>query len=226
MMKMVGNGTRAAALAGVLAAAVMALTMAPSAASAATGTYTISGQTNGSFNGTPFTNEGFVFTLVADHLTEEPDFEFSDPLVSATVTLNGIGTFTVEQPTSLGTLSGGETALDQYEPNQRNIFIWDLATPVNLNSSFAPVASTLTEIVGDVIPTSGGDLQFNGTGASATPVLTLAGTVVGNLLPEPDSWTMMLLGFGLCGAALRARRGLVTQKALNWNMIGAGQPAQ
>ncbi len=192
------------ALVGVMAAAGMALA-ASGAHAAGTGVYTISGVANGSFDGGGDTSLGFTFTSVADKVATEPFFQFIDPLVSTTVTLGGIGTFTVAEPTALGMTSGGEVALDQYEPDERNVIIFGV-TPENLDHSFAPVTSVLTEIVGDVIPLSGNNtVQFDGTGATSLPVITFAGTVTGSI-PEPATWAMMLCGFGGCGAALRSRR--------------------
>jgi hypothetical protein len=190
---------------GWTSAAFIAIALPASGVQAGTGTYTISGAADLSFDGTDYTDEAFTFTLVGHTVVNEPYYQYIDPLASATVTLAGIGTFTVLEPTSLGTDSGGETALDQYEPQARNVFLWQADSPVNLDHSFSPVGSTLTEIIGDVIPTSGGDLQFPSTGAVTTPELTFAGTVTGSV-PEPGPWALMLLGLGSVGALARTRR--------------------
>ena len=190
-------------------AAVVVITLSASGAQAGTGTYTISGTSDLSFDGSTYTDEAFTFNLVGHTVVNEPYFQYIDPLASATITLGGIGTFTITEPTSVGIDSGGEASLDQYEPQQRNVFLWQADSPVNLDHSFSPVGSSLTEVIGDVIPTSGGDLQFPSTGAVTTPVLTFAGTVIGSV-PEPGAWTLMLLGFGSVGALARIRSRPVT----------------
>ncbi len=182
-----------------------ALLLAAAGARAGTGTYTISSDLSGTFDGTYYSNLGVTFTLVGNtnDIVNEGGLEFLGSVESEVVTLAGIGTYTVDEPASLGTeIAGTETALDQYEPQQRNVFLWGTLKTVDLRHSFAAVGSQpFIEVIGDVIPTSGGNLQFDGyEGYGKT--ITMAGTVV----PEPAAWALMLCGLGLGGAALRSRR--------------------
>jgi hypothetical protein len=197
---------RSLARLGVLAAA---LALAATGAHAWPAVYTLSGTGfDGSFNGTPFTDESFTITMYANtsEIVDIAGNEHIDPFDLVTITLNGIGTYTLSDPMALyGGTSSTEIAFDQYEPSFRNIFLWGLDSTVDLEHSFGPVGSQpFLESIGDVIPTSGGDLQFDllvGTG----PTLTLEGTVT---TPEPAAWALMLTGFAGLGAALRGRRRL------------------
>ncbi len=95
-----------------------------------------------------------------------------------------------------------EAVLDEYEPALRNVFLLGTTSHVDLEQSFGPVGSLpFLEVIGDAIPTSGGSLTFDRFEGSG-PTLTLSGTVV----PEPATWTLMMAGLGIAGAAVRTRR--------------------
>jgi hypothetical protein len=184
----------------------LGLALAASAAQAATATYTIAGEANGTFNGADFRGDGFVVTLVGDPalITDVANFQFLSPLTTATIELDGLGTFNLLDPIAFGETINGAGAMDQMEPQLRNIFLWS-APAFDITHSFGPVDTTSSEVIGDVIPTSGGDLAFNLT--TEGPTLTITGVVTGGV-PEPAAWTMMLTGFAGLGALLRRRRAL------------------
>lgn len=69
-----------------------------------------------------------------------------------------------------------------------------LSQPVGPEFSFTGLHST-SDIAGVFAP-------FDLTGASISYQVTLAA------VPEPGTWTLMIAGFGLVGAAVRRRRGL------------------
>ena len=176
------------------------------AAQAAIATYTLSGVWDGTFNGQSIDGKTFAFTLVADtdDIVTVGTAEFIDTLQSGTLTIDGLGPFTLTNPLRLvHDTDGGTTYFDQWSPNLRQIFGWQTAGPsVSLTSSFGPVGSTITENTSDIIPTSGGPLQFDLKVGG--PQLMFSAVVAG--VPEPASWAMMTLGFGGMGAVLRRRR--------------------
>jgi hypothetical protein len=200
----------------MVAAAATALALGATAAQAGTGVYTLSGEWNGSFNGVAFRGTGFTFTMTGDTSLVgdvnpanfvDPDVQFLNTLESTTVKLDGFGTFTLLDGTHLAArIAGGEAVFDQYEPNDRNLFIWDNTAPVDLTKSFGPIVSSLSEVISDIIPTTGGDLQFDE--AVGGPTLTFSGVVTGGV-PEPASWALMLSGFFGLGGLLRHRRATV-----------------
>jgi hypothetical protein len=165
----------------MVAAAATALALGATAAQAGTGVYTLSGEWNGSFNGVAFRGTGFTFTMTGDTSLVgdvnpanfvDPDVQFLNTLESTTVKLDGFGTFTLLDGTHLAArIAGGEAVFDQYEPNDRNLFIWDNTAPVDLTKSFGPIVSSLSEVISDIIPTTGGDLQFDGGGRGTHPHL-------------------------------------------------------
>ncbi len=76
--------------------------------------------------------------------------------------------------------------------------------------------------------TSGAPITFNATGSSATlsfldatpagfgggsnlilDAVSVSGPAVGGGVPEPSSWALMIVGFGLVGSAVRSRRASV-----------------
>ena len=190
---------QAAKLGSMAAAACL---LAATGAQAGAAVYTISSTLNGTFNGARFTNEGFTFTVTGNTnniINHSDGYEDLATVQSETVTLDGIGTFTVLDPASLGTITTiGETALDEYEPETRNVFLWETVTSVDLYDSFGPIGSKpFIEVIGDVIPTSGGDLQFDNVEGSGN--IIFAGSVV----PEPATVAMLLLGAPLLAARRR-----------------------
>jgi PEP-CTERM motif len=74
---------------------------------------------------------------------------------------------------------------------------WDLITPLGpvstnalVNTFFAPV-----------ILTNNGAIRFDTAPSAAIFQATVSGAV-----PEPGSWTLLIAGFGLSGAAMRRTR--------------------
>jgi len=198
-------------------AALAAVLLAASAAQAAPVTYTISGAADGSFNGNAFTNAAFTFKLFGDtdDITNVGPNEFLDPLASSTVVIDGFGPFTLLAPTSIG----HSTSTDQVVFNAllpgglRNVVFWATATPVSIADAFGSVSSgPIVEIIGNTIATSGGDLVFN-TAYSDTPItfsVSIGRVPDLDVVPEPSTWAMMLMGFGGLGATLRRRRALAS----------------
>jgi hypothetical protein len=188
------------------AAACAAVALSVSAAQAATVTYTLSGVWDGSFNGQSIDGKAFAFTMVGDTdlITTVGNAEFLDTLSSQTLTIDGLGPFTVTNPLRLVHVTDtGVTYLNQLTPNLRQVFGWQTAgSPVSLLASFAAVGSTITENTSDIIPTTGGPLVFDLKVGG--PQLVFSAVVAS--VPEPASWTMMTLGFGGLGAMLRRRR--------------------
>ncbi|MBB6505623.1 hypothetical protein F4693_002618 [Sphingomonas endophytica] len=76
-----------------------------------------------------------------------------------------------------------------------------------LNFSFDPITSasgayTLLANVTTGVAPGAGSVHFSST----TQPLTLDSTAVAAAVPEPATWAMMLVGFGMVGAAARYRR--------------------
>jgi len=77
------------------------------------------------------------------------------------------------------------------------------ATPFQLYSlSFKALsAGTLTARIGDAFPNNNDNVG---------PILDNVNLSITNAVPEPAAWTMMIVGFGMAGAALRRRKALLT----------------
>jgi len=90
---------------------------------------------------------------------------------------------------------GGETQLSTLMPNpSRGIQPWALET-----MTFTPTAASQI-------------LKFvaAGTPNGLPPVSLIDGVSLTEAVPEPASWAMLIIGFGLVGAAARRRRNAVT----------------
>ncbi|MBW8815052.1 MAG: PEPxxWA-CTERM sorting domain-containing protein [Caulobacterales bacterium] len=192
-------------IAGLVAAAALA-GAGPALASHAV--YTISGKLTGSFNGTVLTDQAFVFNLDGDtaNITVNGLGDEFLKLDSTTVSIGGFATATFLAPTEIATSTNPlsrEVVFSQFNPNQRDILLATAATALDLKHSFGPIGSDFSEWGGgDVIHTSGGDLQIS---IYTDPSFTFSGQV-DRAVPEPATWMLMIGGLGLAGGALRARR--------------------
>lgn len=191
----------------------LALALAASAAQAAPVIYTLSGAWKGTFNNVAFTDTAFTFNAVGDTSqidTQQAGAEFLQ-LQSASVTLDGFGTFSLLNPTRMThSLFSGQFSFDQYTPALRNVVLFTGSPALSLGTSIAPYTAAFAEIIGDATPTSGGMLQFELS--VGEPDITFSSQVYpdrdvpGPGVPEPATWAMMLMGFGGLGAAMRSRR--------------------
>lgn len=81
----------------------------------------------------------------------------------------------------------------------------DYATKVTINESFDLNYGAGGQIGGDLIYFTVGADPVLFTWDSATHVLRVDNISVGDGIPEPSAWTLLIAGFGLTGAALRRR---------------------
>ena len=189
--------------------AALALGAIGSAAQAAPVIFNMSGVWQGTFNGVAFTDTAFTFLGVGDTNDIVPlGLGETMALQSASVTLDGFGTFAMLNPTEMThSLVGGGFYFNQYTPALRNLVIVDGPLGNSLGTSIAPFIDTFEEIIGDPVPTTGGILKFKLT-VGDTPI-TFSSQVYPDrtgAVPEPASWALMLTGFGSMGALLRRRR--------------------
>ncbi|WP_332768638.1 PEPxxWA-CTERM sorting domain-containing protein [Phenylobacterium sp.] len=191
----------------------LALALLASAAQAAPVIYTISGAWNGTFDDVAFTDTAFTFNGVGDTSqidSQQVGAEFLQ-LQSASVTLDGFGTYSLLNPTRMAhSLFSGQFSFDQYTPGLRHVVLMTGSPALSLGTSISPYTAAVAEMIGDATPTSGGVLQFELS--VGEPDITFSSHVYpdrdvpGSAVPEPATWAMMLMGFGGLGAALRSRR--------------------
>ncbi|GGB20210.1 hypothetical protein GCM10011380_07240 [Sphingomonas metalli] len=173
-----------------LVTAVMALAMAMTAqvASAATSfSFSFSGTTGSNQtlegSGVFFTDDG-VDGVDAD--TGQAFRVYGITGGTGTVSVGGVLTYTLDG--SLGTV-GGDLALNQLVTFDDSAALLEVA--LGLTNSNAPLVLSLADVgyfisVGDLIAT--------------------AGDVTVTAVPEPATWALLILGFGLVGGAMRRRR--------------------
>lgn len=175
-----------------------ALSLAATQASAAD--YIISGVGSGSLNGATFTNKTFTFTLTGNPTSSTG----VDPLTSAKLLIAGLGEVSLQISTRLresGTtvyLSKGSGGADLF-----SMFFVSAPDLAANNAGMQALFASPTNAFAN-IGTTGGLLTF----LSADQV-TFSGSLAAPV-PEPASWTMLIAGFGLVGAAMRRRTSRVT----------------
>ncbi|HPU16074.1 MAG TPA: PEPxxWA-CTERM sorting domain-containing protein [Polymorphobacter sp.] len=140
------------------------------------------------------------------------------PVLSSTITINGVtksvsGTYAglVYTTTSPGVehyaqdySDDGVTRRDNYNHNIGN----PAGAPASLDQNFGPVAGTGTYGVVQWTTfdyAAGSFTEFAYVALNADTVYS-----VGNAVPEPASWALMITGFGMVGGALRRRRIVAT----------------
>ncbi|MGN7999525.1 PEPxxWA-CTERM sorting domain-containing protein [Sphingomonas sp. 22176] len=196
--------------------AALGLLAVGSGAQAAPIVYSFSGQISGALNGQAFSLSDYTLSLATDTDTvfqPRPDFRpslYNSGLATLSFTINGVsGTFATQFnafSVTLGSGSGqralvgfteaepfGNDLIDVRDPG---LLGYDLKTGI-VSASNSPI-NFLN--FGTTFQTSAGELIFlDDYDASATFRASLSA------VPEPASWAMLLVGFGLMGAAIRRR---------------------
>jgi hypothetical protein len=178
--------------------------------------YSFSGQISGSLNGQAFSLSDFSLSLASDTDTvfqPRPDFRptlYNSAPATLAFTVNGIsGSFSTLFNAFSVTLGSGSSrrslvGFTEAEPfgndlidvRDDGLLNYDLMSPI-ISASNMPIDFLN---FGTVYQTSAGSLTFiNDDGASAAFTASLSA------VPEPATWAMMLLGFGMMGVALRQR---------------------
>ena len=130
---------------------------------------------------------------------------FPGPLLSSTIRINGV-TLDLD-----GALANRYAASDELEIY--SMTAWPAGgTIVHENSALIEFQGLDYEYSGGFGGT-GGSLLYTGGPAGGADIqwATMAYTVteIPSVIPEPGVWAMLIMGFGVTGAALRARRSLV-----------------
>jgi hypothetical protein len=195
-----------AGLTGFLASVCMATT-----APAALVTYTFSGLGSGELGGTAFADKAFDIVLIGDtDLVVDPFatgqvFEIS-PLQSARVAIDGFGDSVVISSTRLGLNRSANVFFlgPIFGPDYLDLSVSDAQeTAFTFAAPYGPVggaANTFGQFTG--VATTQGALSFS----SVSEVSFAATTGPAAPIPEPVAWTLMIVGFGAAGAAMRRRR--------------------
>ena len=188
-------------------AALLVSTSIVAPAQAATITYTLTGSFSG-VNGGEFNNVDAVFTGVGDTDDAAPFPGLSNatlvPLSSFSAVASGL-TYTFTTPISFFVNRDDNFAGFVDGPLTKGFVRYLGTSPIAFASydgvsTLAPTAATFyTDFNTGTFNTDRGDVVVT----SATG-LTLSATIAA--VPEPATWAMMLVGFGMMGASMRYRR--------------------
>lgn len=182
-------------------------------ATAAKITYTLSGTLSGSFDGIEFTGADAVFTAIGD--TDDATGAFGNPqsvIVGVPITsitaMSGGNAFTITSPTtfikydkSLFNTAGSRLGLSFDDTGVNGLGLESSAFDgYDGLSSFATTAAA-TYFENARFNSSAGQIVITSfTNGSFGAVLDASAAV-----PEPATWGMMLVGFGLVGVGMRRR---------------------
>lgn len=181
----------------LFAIAAAALIAAP--ASAAMITYTLTGTGSGTIDGVAFSNQSFTVSGVGDtddiYLVASNPSLPAVPLTPPSITIGGVA----------GTISGS-TMFFASQTLQAAGF----ARPFFSFFDFSNAAFASYDLAGALGPTSVELFFVDSFGTDLgevafSDVSGLVFTASTDAIPEPATWTMLIGGFGLAGAALRQR---------------------
>jgi hypothetical protein len=179
--------------------AVLWLTLALlPAAFATTITYTVSTSASGTLNGSSFSDNTITFTQVSDTTLVGTCFGGTDlcppESTSNTVTIQGIGTFTINDSSVFFDNPSGIAGVDI---NDSDALTEDDAAfnTYNMVTAIGPIFDTTESSGFSGISTSGGILTFSGNSIDTTFTAVLGSSSV----PEPGSLGLMLAGAMIAG---------------------------
>lgn len=143
------------------------------------------------------------------------------PIISASITINGV-TRSVGGTSSARVYTSNLPYVSHYAQDESNngltsvnnyiqIFNDPIGAPASLDQNFGPVAATNGYGWADWATydyTTGTYTELASAYLGTDAVYS-----VGNAVPEPASWALMIAGFGLVGTALRRRRALASVTA-------------
>lgn len=167
-------------------------------------TFTISTTGSGTLGATVFTDATLTFTQISDTGLVSAcgtGIVCAPEVTSNTVTISGLGTFTVDDSTQFFN-NTGTTTVGFFDAVQSDLL--DVSDPAfatyDLQSALGPITDTIVSVPFTSVVTDGGTLAFTGDSENGTFDAVL-GTA-----PEPGSLLLMLAGAIPLGAGLLRRR--------------------
>lgn len=163
---------------------------------------------SGSIGGTSFTDANLVFSALGDTSKVQPsDFLSTEIGVPVTVTIDGVGAYTISNEVDLVSNSFTQNVGLGIFSAGGGIFVDAGSSTYDLTTSFGPVTGPASVALTSPLTTSMGALSFTLSRSDGTVEAQL-GTPAA--VPEPTSWALLISGFGMTGVALRrrARNGL------------------
>jgi len=191
-----------------LAAASALAIVSASPASAAVITYTISGTFSGTTGAVSYTGQQATFTGIGDTSTLRTVNGFETVTLNSLTAAdsNGVTTLTVLSPmTFIYDASFGFVAFANSTVTGQ-LFAIGVAGLSNYDGISNFGQSAPSDLSG---PTSGADPYLSNLGNVSIDTVRQArfsASVVTAAVPEPATWAMMLVGFGMIGATARYRR--------------------
>jgi len=203
LLSLVALGT---AMAAASPAAAITFLFAAGAPSPSTGFNVVANFNDGSFSGFTTTGNVQVKTPPADGNGAPPANSSPSGTPYLSVLAGGTATYTFAQPVSAFQFDWGSvdsfnlvTIRIQGQANDTVVPGTDFITPANGNQA-APVTNGLFTVLG-----TSGELFTSITLSSSTNSFEIDNLAVGSV-PEPATWGLLLLGFGMVGVGLRTRR--------------------
>lgn len=182
-------------IAGLLAGAAA---MAATAAAASPITITETVVASGSLDGDAFTDALVTFVGTGDTSNVVGQFQISNLPLNVSVAGGGSDNF-VDSIAVVANSGSMDIGLGDFTTGLALLFVGDFPGGYNLKSNYSLTGNTIVNN-GASYNTSGGTFSFSSTAETATFNAQVSGGV-----PEPATWALMIMGFGLTGAALRGR---------------------
>jgi hypothetical protein len=186
---------------------------------AATITYTASGTASGTIGANSFSNDSYSIVATGNtantQLCQQPGSIPGCNIVlddTMQISIDGLGTYTVSPTTIffdntnsgiigfLQVSGGGNLNFFFYGVGASEFYSYDAVSAIGPLSYFA-ITINNAPLGSNAVDTNGGLLTFDAGSSFGTFQAVLAQGAV----PEPSTWALMLLGFGMVGMAIRRR---------------------
>jgi hypothetical protein len=167
----------------------------------------------------PSTATAADFSFTGSFVTDDAKVAFTFDLATAsTVTIQSFGYLGGVNAAGQTIAAGGfDDVFSLYDSASQNVIISDDSFTIALKSgsyklfltqydNFGPANLTLPFIFEGQPNFAGGFVDFNGSQRTGNWALDITGVTTASAVPEASTWGLMLVGFGMAGSALRARR--------------------